>query len=164
MDNRDPNAAGNVQAEAVRTSADATRRAGETAQNSMRAGLDTATQALQQITDQFTRTLGFAEPQTQELARKSRQNFHAVTQATSVLAQGAGEISREWFGLAQAGLKKNMDGFGALARCRSVQDFVAVQSELVRENLQCAMDNTRRLSEASVRVAQHATRTMQNSI
>ena len=161
MDNRNTNVAGNEQAEAVRTSADAARGTAETAQNSVRAGSVTATQAFQQITEQFTRTLGFAGPQSQELARKSRENFDGVTQATSVLAQGGREISREWFGLAQAGLKKNMDGFNALTRCRSVQDFVAVQSDLVRDNLQQAIDNTRRLSEASVRVAQDATRTIQ---
>ncbi len=129
----------------------------------MRAGLNTATQTFQQVTDQFTRTLGFAEPQSQELARKSSQNLEAVTQATSVLAQGAQEISRDWLGFAQEGLKRNMEGLNALTRCRSVQDVVAVQSDLVRDNFQQVIDNSRRLSEVSVRVAQDATRSF-NSV
>ena len=146
-----------------RASADAARGGAETAQDAMRAGLNTAAQTFQQVTDQFTRTLGFAEPQSQELARKSSQNLEAVTQATSVLAQGAQEISREWFGLAQERLRKNIDGLNALTRCRSVQDMFAVQSDLVRDNLRQVIDNSRRLSEVSVRVAQDATRSF-NSV
>lgn len=146
--------------DASRASTDAARQSAETVQDSMMAGINTAAQTFRQVTDQVTRTLGFAEPQSQELARKSSQNLEAVTQAASVLAQGAQEISREWFGLAQGQLKKNMDALNALTRCRSLQDMVTVQSDLLRTNLQQAIDDGRRLSEVSVRVAQDATRTI----
>ena len=147
---------------AVRTSTDATRQSAETVQEAMTVGLNTATQTVQQVTEQFTRAFGFAQPQSQELARKSSQNLEAVTQATAVLAQGAQEISRDWLGLAQERLQTNIDGLNALARCRSVQDFVAVQTDLVRDNLQHSLDSNRRLSEVSVRVAQDASRTIQD--
>ncbi len=81
-----------------------------------------------------------------------------MTQTSTALAQGMQEISREWFGLAQDQFKRNMDGLNALTSCRSLQDFVAVQSDLVRGNLQQVVNNSRRLSEVSVRVAQDATR------
>ena len=148
--------------QAVRASTDAARHSAETVQDAMRTGLNTATQTFQQATEQFTRAFGFAQPQSQELIRQSSQNLEAVTQATAVLAQGAQEISREWLGSAQERLEKNIDGLNALARCRSVQDCVAVQSELVRDNLQQVIDTNRRLSEVSVRVAQDATLTIQD--
>ncbi len=151
----------NMGEQALRAGADAARRNGEAAQDAMKAGLNTATQSFQHVTDQFTRTFGFAEPQAQELSRRSSQNLEAVTQATAVLAQGAQEISREWFGLIQERLKKNMDGLNALTRCRSVQDVVAVQSDLARDNLQQAIDTSRRVAELSVQITGDAARTIQ---
>jgi hypothetical protein len=145
----------------LRAGADAAGRNGEAAQDAMKAGLNTASHAFQQVTDQFTRTLGFAEPKAQELSRRSSQNLEAVTQAAAVLTQGAQEISREWFGLVQERIKKNMDGLNALTRCRSVQDVVAVQSDLARDNLQQAIDTGRRVAELSVEITGKAARTIQ---
>ena len=187
MNNRQTNEAFNKTAEAGRTAADdatraahgvigvatkageqtfaasanAARQGADAAQDAMGAGLNTAAQTYKQVADQFTRSLGFAEPQAQELARKSSQNLELVTQTSTALAQGAQEISREWFSLAQDQFKRNMDGLTALTSCRSMQDFVAVQSDLVRNNLEQAVNNSRRLSEVSVRVAQEASRTIQ---
>jgi hypothetical protein len=78
-----------------------------------------------------------------------------------VLAQGAQEISREWFGLVQEQLKRNMEGLNALTRCRSVQDVVAVQSDLARDNLQQAIDTSRRVAELSLQITGDAARTIQ---
>ncbi len=141
--------------------ADAARRNGEGAQDAMTAGMNTATQSFQHVTDQFTRTFGFAQPQAQELSRRSSQNLEAVTQSTAVLAQGAQKISREWFGLVQGQLKRNMEGLNALTRCRSVQDVVAVQSDLARDNLQQAIDTSRRVAALSVQITGDAVRTIQ---
>jgi len=151
----------NMGEQALRAGADAARRNGEVAQDAMKAGLNTATQGFQQVTDQFKRTLGFAEPQAEELARRSSHNLEAVTQSTAVLAQGAQEISREWFGLVQEQLKRNMEGLNALTRCRSIQDVVTVQSDLARANLQQAIDTSRRIAELSVQLTGKAARTIQ---
>ena len=147
--------------QALRASTDIVRRSAETAQEVWTSGLDTATQSFQQMMEQFTQALGFAGPQSEELARRSSQNVEAVTEASRVLAQGLQEVSREWIGLAQERLTKNLDGLDELARCRSLPDFVAVQSGLVRDNLQHMIDNSRRVAEVSVRVADEAARVIQ---
>lgn len=165
MNNRQTNETFSRTAEAGRTAADeetrAARQGADAAQDAMKAGLDTAAQTFQQIADQFTRSLGSAGPQAQELARKSSQNLEVVAQASTVLAQGAQEISREWFSLAQDQFRRNMDALTALVGCRSMQDIVVVQSDLVRDNLQHVINNSRRLSELSGRVAHEATRTIE---
>ena len=147
--------------QALRAGTDIVRRSAETTQEAWTSGLDRATQSFQRMTDQFTQAFGFADPQSEELARTSSQNVQTVMQASTVLAQGLQEVSREWIGLAQDRLTKNLDGLNELARCRSVPDFVAVQSNLVRDNLQQMIDNSRHIAEVSVRVADEAARIMQ---
>src|SRR4051812_5598745 len=103
----------------ARAGADAFRRSTEAARESVQSGLNTATQTFQRVSDQFTKVLGFNGPQAEELARRSSQNLQAVTQASTVLARGAQEVSQEVFGLVQDRLTKNMDGLNRLAGVRS---------------------------------------------
>ena len=48
-----------------------------------------------------------------------------------------------------------------LAGTRSVQDFVAVQSDLARDGLQQVIDTNKRIAELSLRVADEAARAIQ---
>src|SRR3954462_595650 len=145
----------------ARAGADVFRSSTETARESVQSGLNTATQTFQRMTDQFTQVLGFNGPQSEELTRRSSQNLQAVTQASTVLARGAQEVSQEVFGLVQDRLQKNIEAVNRIVGVRSVQDFVAVQSDLVRDGLQQMIDTNKRIAELSVRVADEAARAIQ---
>jgi phasin family protein len=153
--------AARVGEQTARAGADLARRSTETARDTVQTGLNTATQTFQRMTDQFNQVLGFNGPQAEELARRSSQNLQAVSQASTVLARGAQEVSQEVFGLVQDRLQKNIDTLNRIAGTRSVQDFVAVQSDLVRDTLQQVIDTNRRIAELSVRVADEAARAIQ---
>ena len=153
--------AARVGEQTARAGADLARRSTETARDAVQTGLNTATQTFQRMTDQFNQVLGFNGPQAEELARRSSQNLQAVSQASTVLARGAQEVSQEVFGLVQDRLQKNIDALNRLAGCRSVQDFVAVQSDLARDDLQQVIDTNRRIAELSVRVADEAAQIIQ---
>jgi phasin family protein len=137
------------------------RRGTETARDSLQSGLNTATQSFQRINDQFTKVLGFNGPQSEELTRRSSQNLQAVSQASSVLMKGAQEVSQEVFGLVQDRVQKNIEAVSRIAGTRSVQDFVAVQSDLVRDGLQQVIDTNKRIAEVSLRTADEAARAIQ---
>ena len=153
--------AARVGEQTARAGADMARRSTETARDTFQSGLNTASETFQRMTDQFTQVLGFNGPQSEELTRRSSQNLQAVSQASSVLARGAQEVSHEVIQLVQDRLQKNIDGLSRLAGTRSVQDFVAVQSDLMRDGLQQVIDTNKRIAELSVRVADEAARAIQ---
>ena len=95
------------------------------------------------------------------MARRSAQNLEAVSQASTVLSKGAQEISREWFDVMQDRLAKNIDAINRLAGCRSLQDFLTVQSEITRDRLGDAVNSGRRIAEVSLRVADEAAKVIQ---
>jgi len=155
------NEAAKVGEQSARAGADMARRGAETARDTVQSGVTMASQTFQRLNDQFTQALGFNGPQAEELSRRSSQNLQAVSQASSVLMKGAQEVSHEVLGLVQDRVQKNIDGLGRLAGCRSVQDFVATQSDLMRDGLQQVIDTNKRIAELSVRVAEEAARSIQ---
>ena len=88
------------------------------------------------------------------------QNLEVFTQASAVLTRGVQDLSREWFRLTQERLQKNLDDFGALARCRSLPDVMAAQSNLLRDNLEQTVESTRRIAEIATRVANEASQAL----
>jgi len=155
------NEAARVGEQTARAGADVFRRSTETARDGLQQGLNTANETFRRMTDQFSQVLGFNGPQSEELTRRSSQNLQAVSQASSILVKGAQEVSHEVLGLVQDRVQKNVEAVNRLAGTRSVQDFVAVQSDLARDGLQQVIDTNKRIAELSVRVADEAARAIQ---
>ena len=130
-----------------------TSRASETGRDNFVAAAEGAQRFTEQVTQIFTLSAGRGE----ELTRQSAQNLEAITEASTALTRGFEEVSREWLGLVQEGVRRNLDAFGALSRCRSMPEFLSLQSELVRDNLQQTIEGLRRIGETSTRVANEAT-------
>jgi hypothetical protein len=121
--------------------------------------IETASQQAREAADRFTRTLGFTGQDSERLTRQSKQNMEAVTRCGTVLTQAFQDTSRNWFELSQKQWQRNLDGLNKLARARSVQEFVAVQSELVRESLQHIVQDSRAITETSARAVEEASKT-----
>jgi hypothetical protein len=136
--------------------ADFRQRATDDAWTSMESGVEAASQGFQDASNQFARTLGFSGEEGERLARQSGQNVEAITKFGTVLTQAYQDTSREWYGLAQKQLQRNLEGLSKLAHCRSVQDFAAVQSGLIRESLQHMVEDTGLIAEISLKAVNEA--------
>jgi hypothetical protein len=99
-------------------------------------------EAVQQVTEGMTGTL------------------RAVTQSSTTFVRGLQDVSDELVDRSQRRLQRNLDGLQALARCRSMTDFVEVQSALLRDNLEQTIENSRRIAELTVQMMDEATRTV----
>jgi hypothetical protein len=112
----------------------------------------------QRTTDQVTEVFGAAGQRTQELTKRATENLQVVTQSSPILARGLQEASGECLEMVQERVQKNLDGVNALVRCRSLPEFLTVQSSLLRDNLELTLTNSRRIAEFSTRVAETAAR------
>jgi phasin family protein len=126
--------------------------------NAVDSGPNNVAQSYERVMDQLTEVWSFAGPHSEELERTSSQNVEAVAQASTILTKGVQEISREWFDFLQQRLVQNADAMNKLAGCRSLQDLVTVQSEMVRDRLGHAVEGGRRITEVSMRMADEAGR------
>jgi hypothetical protein len=140
--------------------ADFRQRAMEDAWKSMESNVDAASQEVQNASDQFARTLGYSGEEGERLARQSGQNVEAITKFGTVLTQACQDTSREWYGLAQKQLQRNLEGLSKLAHCRSVQDFTATQSGLVRESLEHMVEDSRSIADISLKAVNDASKAL----
>jgi phasin family protein len=147
-------------ADSVRAGAEGAQRVASTVRDAVQTGLGTASEIAQRSTDQALQIFSFSGRDTRDLADQASRNLQAIAQSGTVLARGVQDVSQQWMSMTQDRLQKNLDGFNALTRCRSVPDAVAVQSSLVRNNLEQMLENGRRLAELSIRIAEEASRTI----
>jgi len=137
----------------------ATRNTDNIAQDAGRETLSAAAQGAQRFNEQVTQMFGLTGERGEELTRRSTQNLEAMTQASTAVVRGFQDLSREWFSLVQETTQKNIEGFTALARCRSLPELLSAQADLVRTSMQQTVDGTRRMAEVSSRVMTDASQT-----
>src|SRR3954454_247191 len=137
-------------------------QATENSKQIVQRSVETASQQAREAAERFTKTPGFNGEDSERLARQSKQNVEAITRCGTVLTQAFQDTSRNWFELSQKQWQRNLDGLNKLARARSLQEFAAVQSELVRESLQHIVQDGRAITETSAPAVEEASKAFAN--
>jgi phasin family protein len=137
-------------------SADLLRQNTELLQNTWRFGMETATAMMGRSTDQLGRTFGLTGDEAQKATEKSVRNTQIMLNSATTVSRGMNEISREYFEFVRREMESSMDRMSELWRCRTPHDLVALQSELARETVTRALENSRRLADMSHKVAEDA--------
>ena len=153
--------------EVARASANLLKQNVETLQNAWRFGLEAATSAIGRSTEQFGRTFGMSgegEQQAKEATERSARNAQTLLYTGTAAARVMGEMSQEYFQMVQRQVEKNMDHMNQLWTCRTPQDFAAVQSDMVREIVETALESSRRIADMSLKMADEAGKQIKQSM
>ena len=130
----------------------------ETVQEALLSSAEIAARLTERSADQFGRMFGISGEEVGEPAQKSSDNFDAIIQSSSVLAEVTQSMSREWVNFTRERMEQNLNRFESLLRCRTPQDITALQSEILRDNLEAFLQCARRIAETSIQVADEATK------
>ena len=138
---------------------DVREKATETTKQVLQNGIETASQQAREAADRFSKTLGFSGQDSERLAQQSKQNIEAVTRCGTVLTQAFQDASRSLFDLGQKQFRRNLEGLNKLTHAKSVQEFTAIQSDLMREGLKHMVQDSKAITETSARADDEAGKT-----
>ncbi len=149
---------------AARAGTEMLQRNAETIQEAVQSSAEIAARLTECSADQFGRVFGISGDEAYKAAQKSSDNLNAIIQSTSVLAVVTQSISREWVNFTRERMEQNFNRFESLLRCRTPQDLAAVQSEVLRDNLESFLQCTRQIAETSLLMADEATKRTAESV
>ncbi|MHC2021385.1 phasin family protein [Methylobacterium sp. CM6247] len=138
---------------------DAREKATETTKQVMQNSIETASQHVREAADRFSKSIGFSGADSERLAQQSKQNMEAVTRCGTVLSQAFQDASRNLLDLGQKQFRRNLDGINKLTQAKSIQEFTAIQSDLMREGLQHMVQDSKAISDTSARAIEEASKT-----
>jgi len=148
--------------EAVRAGADLLQQNAQTLQNALRFGLDTTTAVMGHSNDQFSRTLGLSGNEVQQATERSARNAASVLHSSAAVAKVMSDMSSDYFNFVRHQMETTMERMNRLWGCRTPQDVAALQSDLMRETVESAVEGTRRIADMSLKAADAAKQSAQN--
>ena len=142
----------------ARAGAEAARRNAETMSSHWRSNSDLAGRIAERSIDRFSKMFGLGSDTARQTIERSSGNLQALMESTTIIAGGLQNVSGEWMRFVQSRFEDNMDHFDDLMGCRTLQECVARQTEMVRDNFEAFLHSVRRASELSTQVADDAVR------
>jgi hypothetical protein len=139
-----------------RVGAEALKRNTEQVKETWQEVNEAASRITQRSIEQFSKMFGFGGETTREALQESSGNLQAVMESTMVIASGLHEVTGEWMRFAQERAEQNLNHLDRLGNCRNLHDCVALQTQIVRDNLQAFLESAQRTSERSTRIARSA--------
>jgi phasin family protein len=136
--------------------ADAGMRGAGIVKATIESSIETAVHGLERVAEQFSASFGFGGAEAEKLAARSRANLEAISQAQTSMIKGAEDVTHQWMGLAKDAFARNFDAMIRVRDCRSIQDLMAVESDLWRENLSQAIEGSRRVAETYTKISAEA--------
>jgi hypothetical protein len=149
-------AAARASDQAMRASVEIMQRNAETVQHTLECGAKLAARMTERSADQFGRAIGFSGEGAQRAAQRSSRNLEAIVQSGTVLTELTQRLCEEWVEIARARMDRGFDRIDAFLQCRTPQDFAALQSDLLRDNLETFLGYARKAGEHSARLADEA--------
>lgn len=163
--------AGDQAARSARVMSDATERAArsgtETAERnservlgSWRSGTDAANRIAERSMTQFAKMFGWSGDNATQTLQRSSGDLHVLLETTSILADGLQDLSGELTRFVQGRAEHNIGFMDKAMSCRGPHEWMALQTQLVRDHLEAFLETAKRTSERTTQVADRAVRRM----
>mgnify|MGYP003638079313 FL=1 len=86
----------------------------------------------------------------------NKENVDAFVQANNIMAKGMQDLNKVLFAMAQKNVEETVDLTKKMFGCKSVDDVVKLQSSLLKTNYSKAFDESRKISDMAVKLAEEA--------
>jgi len=142
----------------TRASSEATLHNVEKLSQTWQSGSEAASRLVGRSVDQLSKMLGLSGETARRAVQQSSGNLQAIMEGSSIIADGFSNVSGEWIRFTQNWMEQNLENLDHLRDCRTFQDCMTLQTQMVRENLEAVLHSTRRTSELAVKMADEAIR------
>lgn len=148
---------------AVRSGTETAERNSERILGSWRSGSDAANRIAERSLAQFTKMFGLSGDTASQTLQRSSGNLQALLETTGILADGLQDLSRELAQFVQSRTEHNIEIMDKALSCRSPHEWLALQTQLVRDHLEAFLQTARKTSERTTRMADQAVQKMSES-
>jgi hypothetical protein len=152
-------AAARASDQSMRAGIEMFQRNAETVQHTIQSSAKLASTMAECSADQFGRAFGSSSG---ELTERSSRNMEEAVQSGTMVSEMMQRMCVECGDIARARIERGFKRMGALVRSRSPQDIVALQSEILRDNLETFLGFARKAAEHSTRLAEEAQRRIES--
>lgn len=135
----------------------------ETVETVVKAGADVAAKGVEKATtmgqEQIAAAVkagGQAFKTYEDAVAYNKENVDAFVQANNIMAKGMQDLNKVLFAMAQKNVEETVDLTKKMFGCKSVDDMVKLQSSLLKTNYTKAFDESRKISDMAVKLAEEA--------
>jgi hypothetical protein len=142
----------------ARMGAETAQRNSEQFLSSWRSNADAANHIAESSLNKWSKMFGLTGETATQSLQQSLGNTQVVLETTTMIADGMRDLSAEWTRFLQERAEQNLEHFERLMGSRSLQEWMASQSQIMRDQMESFLQTARRTSERSTRLADEATR------
>jgi hypothetical protein len=151
-------AAAKVTDRAMGASFEMIQRNAKMAQYMVECGAKLTGRMTERSVDQLGRGFGFSGEGAQKAAQASSHNIEALVRSGTAFGEVTRRLFEEWADIARARMDRGFDRISRVWLCRTPQDFAALQSEVLRDNMETLLSYACKAGEHSARLAEKAER------
>ena len=122
-----------------------------------------ATRIAERSVDQFSKLFGLTGDTARETMQQSAGDMQALIESSTFVVDGVQNVSSEWMRFVQNRIEENLEHFEEFLGCRTPQECWALQTRVVRDNIEALLHSARRAAEASTKLADDAVKRMSDT-
>ena len=124
---------------------------------------EAATRIAERSVDQFSKLFGLTGDTARETMQQSAGNVQALLESSTFVIDGLQNVSGEWMRFVQNRIEENLEHFEEFLACRTPQECLALQTRVLRDNMEALLHSAHRSAEVSTKLADDAVRRMSDT-